>query len=111
MFKQLTHCVTEDSLKLILDVLEPKQSKDDIMEEDSEHSNSGEASEGSEAEGSSNESEGGDVGDSGDESEHGDGDIDPIFRSEVQKALGAAAVDSDAEVRPSLSWRARANDT
>ena len=62
MFKQLTHCVTEDSLKPILEVLEPKQSKDDLMEEDGEGSEAGDSGEVSEAGDSGEGSEAGDSG-------------------------------------------------
>ncbi len=104
MFRQLTHCVTQDSLQLILNVLEPKQTKDDIMEvegegtvpsdQDTDHS-SDEESEKSED--SSIESEEG--GDSSVVSEEGGEEVDPIFRADVRKALGAAGLDSDSEVR------------
>lgn len=118
MFKQLTHCVTEDSLKLVLEVLEPKQSKDDLMEEDGEGSEASDSGEGGEAGDSGDGSEAGDSGEGGeacDDSDSGDGSeggedsdsgesvggvdtVDPMFRAEVRKALGAAALDSDAEV-------------
>ncbi len=106
VFKQLTHCVTTDSLKLILEVLEPKQSKDDIMEVDGEEgSDSGD--DGSDAGDSGDGSDAGDSGDDGEASDSGEdssvgGDevVDPLFRADIRKALGAAGMDSDVEVSP-----------
>ncbi len=112
VFKQLTHCVTADSLKLILEVLEPKQSKDDIMEVDGEEgsdsgdsgSEAGDGSDGSEA---GDGSDGSDAGDGSDGSDSGDDSsvggvevVDPLFRADIRKALGAAGMDSDVEVSP-----------
>ena len=98
VFKLVSGHVTLASLKLILEVLEPKTSKDELMEAEEE--------EGESDEGSGEDSDGGDGEHSKDEgdslvsedSEGGPGEeVDPVFRAEVQKALGAAAVDSDAQ--------------
>ena len=98
VFKQLTHCVTADSLKLILEVLEPKQSKDDIMEVDGEEGSDSSDS-GSEA---GDSGDGSEASDSGDDSSVGGGVevVDPLFRADIRKALGAAGMDSDVEVSP-----------
>ena len=101
--------MTWEGMKLILEVLEPKTSKEELMEEEEEEEGEGEGSE-EEGEGESEEEGGGEgsdggEGDDGDsvaseESEGGEGggEVDPVFRAEVLKALGAAAVDSEAEV-------------
>ena len=97
--------MTLDSLQLILGVLEPKSTKEELMENEEEEE--GEAS--SEDNGDSSEGEGSEMDkdergslvseDGGSEDEAGEeGEVDPVFRAEVQKALGAAAVDSDVEV-------------
>ena len=94
--------MTLESLQLILGVLEPKTSKEELMEneeEDSEDSggtNKGEGGEMDEDERGSVISEDG-VSEESEKEEQGE-DVDPAFRAEVLKALGAAAVDSDAEV-------------
>ncbi len=103
VFRQLTHCVTLDSLKLILAVLEPKQTSDDIMEVDGEGGvpsdedtdNSSSSNKESDEEGSSESDE-----DSSVEGVSGVGgeEVDPIFRADVRRALGAAGLDSDSEV-------------
>lgn len=126
MFKLVSGHVTMASLKLILDVLEPKTSKDELMEEEEEEEGEGEdeGEEEEEGEGEEEEEEGEGEGEGGeeieddasvagedseiDEDDRGsdvsedrgeeEGQIDPMFRAAVQKALGAAAVDSDAEV-------------
>ena len=91
--------MSEDSLKLILEVLEPKQSKDDLMEEDVEGSDSSEGSEASDSGDGSEASDSSEDGDSDSGGSVGGVDVgDPMFRAEVRKALGAAAMDSDAEV-------------
>ena len=123
MFKLVSGHVTMASLKLILDVLEPKTSKDELMEEEEEEEGEGEDEGEEEEEGEGEEEEEGE-GEGGeeieddasvagedseiDEDDRGsdvskdrgeeEGQIDPMFRAAVQKALGAAAVDSDAEV-------------
>ena len=103
--------MTLASLQLILGVLEPKSSKEELMENEGEEGGGGDSSEesgdgSSEGEGSEvdedekgslvSEDEGSndDVG----QGEEGGEEVDPAFRAVVQKALGAAAVDSDAEV-------------
>ena len=112
MFKLVSDHVTLESLKLILEVLKPKTSKEELMEDEEEEEGEGEGEEegeGSEVEGEGSEVEGGEDSDSaeedgdGDTSEGGEGvgggeEVDPAFRAEVLKALGAAAVDSEAEV-------------
>ena len=103
--------MTLASLQLILGVLEPKSSKEELMEneEEEEEGGAGTSEEGgdgsSEGEGSEmdedergslvSEDEGSDDAGQGEEGEE---EVDPAFRAEVQNALGAAAVDSDAEV-------------
>lgn len=102
VFKLVSGHVTLGSLCLILEVLEPKTSKEELMEDEDEEEEDGE--------------DGGDGDDDGDDAEEESemdeddeggsdisngsecGEVDPAFREEVQKALGAAAVDSDAEV-------------
>lgn len=103
--------MTLASLQLILGVLEPKSSKEELMENEAEEegqdgtseesgdgSSEGEGSEMDEDERGSLVSE--DKGSDDDAGQGGEGgeEVDPAFRAEVQKALGAAAVDSDAEV-------------
>ena len=107
MFKLVSNHVTLASLQLILGVLEPKTSKEELMEneeEDSEDNGSTDQGEGSEMDederGSVISEDGGSEGSEGGE-EQGE-DVDPVFRADVQKALGAAAVNSDAEVSPWL---------
>lgn len=110
VFKLVSGHVTLGSLQLILGVLEPKSTKEELMENEEEQEGGGEDS-GGEGEGSEmDEDERGslvseDTGSEDDEAEQGEEEgeeVDPAFRAEVQKALGAAAVDSDAEVFLSL---------
>ncbi len=110
VFKLASGHVTLSSLQLILGVLEPKSNKEELMENEEEEGG-GASSEGSGGDGGSSEGEGSEMdedergslvsgedgGSSDDEAEQGE-EVDPVFRAEVQKALGAAAVDSDAEV-------------
>ena len=100
MFKLVSGHVTLESLKLILKVLEPKTSKDELMEGEEEEegeSDGGSGEGGDTSDGELDEDEGASL--ISEDSEGGQGDeVDPAFRAEVQKALGAAAVDSDAEV-------------
>ena len=107
VFRLVSGHVTWEGMKLILEVLEPKTSKEELMEEEEEGEGEGSEEEGegeSEEEGGGEGGDGseGDDGDSvaSEESEGGEegGEVDPMFRAEVQKALGAAAVDSEAEV-------------
>jgi hypothetical protein len=107
VFKLVSGHVTLSSLQLILGVLEPKSNKEELMENEEE---GGGASSGDDG-GSSGEGEGSEMdedergslvsgedgGSSDDGAEQGE-EVDPMFRAEVQKALGAAAVDTDAEV-------------
>ena len=105
--------MTWEGMKLILEVLEPKTSKEELMEEEEEEGAGGgseEEGEGeSEEEGDGERSDGGE-GDDGDSvaseasEENEGGEVDPMFRADVQKALGAAAVDSEAEVSYSVLW-------
>ncbi len=92
-------------MKLVLDVLRPKQDLEEVMEEGeggSEERDSASASEegeesGVEGEGSEDE---GEESSSGEEGEEGAEGVDPAFAEEVRRALGAAAaVGSDGEVR------------
>ena len=107
VFKLVSGHVTLASLQLILGVLEPKSSKEELMEnEEEEEVGEGGSGDGSEGDGSEmdeddrgsliSEDEGSD--NEAGQGEEGEEDVDPAFRAEVQKALGAAAVDSDAEV-------------
>ena len=101
--------MTWEGMKLILEVLEPKTSKEELMEEEEEEGEGGGSEE--EGEGESEEEEGDGEGSDGGGGDDGDsvaseaseenegGEVDPMFRADVQKALGAAAVDSEAEVR------------
>ena len=100
VFKLVTGHVTLASLKLILEVLEPKTSKDELMEEEEQEEEGGEMSDGGE---DGEDGDGGGDSEDSDVSEdieegHGEEMVDPVFRAEVQRALGAAAVGSDAEV-------------
>lgn len=104
--------MTLASLRLILGVLEPKTNKEELMENEEEEEGEdggGEASgDGSGGGDSCSEGEGSEMDDNergslvsgeGEESDDDEAEeVDPVFRAEVQKALGAAAVDSDAEV-------------
>ena len=117
VFRLVSGHVTLTSLQLILGVLEPKYDKEELMEDedkeegeregegsssgDSDDGSSGERGEGEGGEGSEmDEDERGSLV-SEDEVEQGEEEgeeVDPAFRAEVQRALGAAAVDSDVEV-------------
>ena len=104
--------MTLSSLQLILGVLEPKSDKEELMEdEDEEEDEREEGSSNGDSDGSSGEKgegEGSEMDEderdsliSEDEVEQGEEEgeeVDPAFRAEVQRALGAAAVDSDVEV-------------
>ena len=114
MFKLVSGHVTLASLQLILGVLEPKSNKEELMENREEEGEEEEASsDGSGGGGDScNEGEGSgmdedgrgslvsgeDGGSDDDEAAEQGEEVDPVFRADVQRALGAAAVDSDAEV-------------
>ena len=102
VFKLVTGHVTLASLKLILEVLEPKTTKDELMEDEEleeEEGEGGELSDGGEGNeaGASEDGEGSDVSEDTEE-DQGEETVDPVFRAEVQRALGAAAMGSDAEV-------------
>ena len=113
VFKLVSGHVTLASLQLILGVLEPKSNKEELMENREEEGGEEEASSDSSGGGDScSEGEGsgmdedergslisGEDGGSDDDNEAEQGEeVDPVFRAEVQRALGAAAVDSDVEV-------------
>ena len=108
--------MTLSSLQLILGVLEPKSDKEELMEDEDEEegeregegSSSGDNDDGCSGERGEGEGEGSEMDEdergslvSEDEVEQGEEEgeeVDPVFRAEVQRALGAAAVDSDVEV-------------
>ena len=118
VFKLVSGHVTLASLQLILGVLEPKSNKEELMENREEEEGGGEEEASSDGSGGGGDSCSEGEGNGIDEDERGslvsgeDGgsddddeaaeqeeeEVDPVFRAEVQRALGAAAVDSDAEV-------------
>ena len=96
-FRLVAGCTTAESLELILHVLEPKQGREELMEEGGEGGEGGEDGEGGEAsEDDSSEASSSEDGGASEGGEGGDG-VDPAFRAEVRKALGTAAPNSDQE--------------